>query len=213
MRALCFSDLHKTVSAAVRLAERAVAENVDVLLSAGDLAIDFFHVPELYGALAAAKRPVLCVPGNHDGVEPYARSLERAGLSDIDGQRVLVGGVTVAGWGYRWGAAAPAAPGWRDPPSGLSGIAPDPDLQAVTALVADVDPRRLVLVSHLPPWGVKVARTETDDLGDKALRRWVEANQPAAVVCGHVHHARAMTSRIGNTLIVNGGREGFVLQV
>lgn len=213
MRALCFSDLHKTVSAAARLAERAVVEDVDVLLSAGDLAIDFVHVPELYDALAIAKRPVLCVPGNHDGAEPYARHLGRAGLTDIDGQRVLVGGVTVVGWGYRWGLSAPAAPGWRDPPGGLPGIAPDPDLQAVSALVADLDPRRVVLVSHLPPWGVKVARTETADLGDKALRRWVEAFQPAAVVCGHVHHARAMTSRIGNTLVVNGGREGFVLRV
>lgn len=213
MRALCFCDLHKTVTAAERLAERAVAEEVDVLLSAGDLAIDFVHVPELYDALAAARKPVLCVPGNHDGVEPYARSLERAGLTDLDGERVQVGGVTLVGWGYRWGAVAPAAPGWRDPPNGRSGRPPDPDLRAMTALIADVDPRRLVLLSHLPPWGVKVARTETDDLGDKALRRWVEAHRPAAVVCGHVHHPKALTSRIGNTLVVNGGREGFVLQV
>jgi Icc-related predicted phosphoesterase len=57
---------------------------------------------------------------------------------------------------------------------------------------------------------VKLARTETDDLGDEALRRWVAAHQPAVVICGHVHHPRII---VGNTLVVNGGREGYVLQV
>lgn len=213
MRALCFSDLHKTVTAAEQLARRAVAEDVDVLLSAGDLAIDFVHVPELYDALASAGKPVLCVPGNHDGAAPYAANLARAGLFDVDGQRMEVAGVSIVGWGYRWAAPSPAAPGWRAPSESQMGLPPDPELHGVTALIAGADPRRTVLLCHIPPWGVKVARTETDDLGDKSLRRWVEANQPAAVVCGHVHHRQPMTSRVGNTLVVNGGREGFVLQV
>jgi Icc-related predicted phosphoesterase len=213
VRALCLNDLHKTVTAAERLAARAVAEDVDVLLSAGDLAIDFVHVPELYDALASARKPILCVPGNHDGVEPYLTNIQRAGLTDVDGKRLVVGGVTIVGWGYRWAAPAPAAPGWRDPPASRVGLPPDPDLRGITALLANADPRRTVLLSHLPPWGVKLARTETDDLGDRALRRWVEAYQPAAVICGHVHHEGPATSRVGNTLVVNGGREGYLLQL
>lgn len=213
MRALCFNDLHKTVTAAERLAERAVAENVDVLLSAGDLAIDFVHVPALYDALASAGRPVLCVPGNHDGAAQYAGNLQRVGLVDVDGQRVEVAGVSVVGWGYRWAAPSPAAPGWRAPTESQLGLPPDPDLRGVSELVTGVDPRRTVLLCHIPPWGVKVARTETNDLGDRSLRKWVDAHQPAAVVCGHVHHRGPMTSRVGNTLVVNGGLEGFVLQV
>lgn len=214
MRALCFSDLHKTVSAAERLAERAVAENVDVMLSAGDLAIDFVHAPDLCLALASAGKPVLCVPGNHDGVAPYEQSLEPAGLTDIDGRSVQVAGITFVGWGYRWDAPSPAAPGWRDPPPSHSGLRPDPQLLGTRALLSGSDPRRTIMLSHLPPWGVKAARTKSDeDLGDKALRKWVAEFQPAAVVCGHVHFPQPMTARVGNTLVVNGGREGWILQL
>jgi Icc-related predicted phosphoesterase len=214
MRALCFSDLHKTVSAAERLAERAVAEDVDVMLSAGDLAIDFVHAPDLSLALASARKPVLCVPGNHDGVATYEKSLEAGGLTDIDGRVVEVAGITFIGWGYRWAAPAPAAPGWRDPPPSHPGLSPDPQLLGIRALLSGTDPRRTVMLSHLPPWGVRVARTkDDDDLGDKALRKWVSEFQPAAVVCGHVHLPGPMTSRVGSTLVVNAGREGWVLQL
>jgi Icc-related predicted phosphoesterase len=214
MRALCFSDLHRTVSAAAQLAERAVAERVDVMLSAGDLAIDFVHSPLLYEALARAGKPVFCVPGNHDGVATYDSSLAAVGFTDIDGRALELGGVVFAGWGYRWAEPAPAAPGWRDPPPSYPGRRPDPELGETRALVAGADPRRTVLVSHLPPWGVRVARTASgDDLGDRHLRRWVNEFQPAAVVCGHVHLPRPMVSRVGNTLVVNGGREGWILQL
>jgi uncharacterized protein len=214
MRVLCCSDLHKTVSAAARLAERAVAENVDVLLAAGDLALDFVHVPELYTALAGAGKPVLCVPGNHDGVEPYERALEQCGFVDVDGRVLELAGVTIAGWGYRWDTSAPAAPGWRAAPPSRPGLRPDPELKGIRGLLAGADPRRTVLLSHLPPRGVRAARADDGrDLGDRYLRLWIEEFQPAAVVCGHVHHPRAMTSRVGNTLIVNGGREGYVLQI
>jgi Icc-related predicted phosphoesterase len=214
MRVLCCSDLHKMVSAASRLAERAVAEDVDALLAAGDLALDFVHVPELYTALSAAGKPVLCVPGNHDGVEPYERALQQSGFVDVDGRAIELAGVTFAGWGYRWDTPGPAAPGWREPPPSHPGLRPDPELRAIGTLLAGADPRRTVLLTHLPPRGVRVARDDDGrDLGDKHLRLWIEEFQPAAVVCGHVHHPRALASRVGNTLIVNGGRDGYVLQI
>jgi hypothetical protein len=68
---LCFSDLHCSVDAARRLAARAVTEHVDAMASAGDLATDEIHDPELYEVLAAAGMPIFSVPGNHDG-DSYA---------------------------------------------------------------------------------------------------------------------------------------------
>lgn len=197
MRFLCFSDLHKSVADAARLAAQAREEGVDAMLSVGDLGIDFAHSAELYAALAKAGKPILSVPGNHDGVVNYEQSLELGGLTDIDGKVHEFGNLTIAGWGYRW-----------------AGQSLDPNLDRVGAILASADARRTVLLSHLPPWGVRVARDSKHvDRGSKQLRKWVQAFKPAVVVCGHVHLANAQTSRIGETLVVNGGRQGWLLEL
>jgi 3',5'-cyclic AMP phosphodiesterase CpdA len=101
LRLLCFSDLHLDASAANRLAGRGLVEPVDFLVSADDLAVDGLHSPELYDALTAARRPVLAVPGNHDGDAPYREMIARSGWIDLDGEVVEHDGWVLAGWGIR----------------------------------------------------------------------------------------------------------------
>ncbi|MGB8930253.1 MAG: metallophosphoesterase [Anaeromyxobacteraceae bacterium] len=180
MRLLCFSDLHSSGVAAKRLVERAQSEGVDALVSAGDLATDEAHAADMYEALAAAGKPVMAVPGNHDG-EVYATYLPIGKLTDIDGKQVELDGFTFVGWGIRWMDDSLSGPRRR-------GQREDPVLKLITDRVARLDPRKTVFVSHLPPWGVRVARDAQDiDRGNVQLRAWIEAFQPVAVVCGHVH--------------------------
>lgn len=205
MRLLCFSDLHGSVVAARKLAAMANSEGVDALVSAGDLATDELHVREMYEALAKIERPILSVPGNHDGEDAYDAHLVHGKLTDIDGKQVELGGLTFAGWGIRWMDSSLSGPDLRTQHV-------DSVLKLVTDRLAGVDPRRTVFVSHLPPWGVRAARDAADiDQGNVQLRAWVEAFQPAAVVCGHVHLPHARTARVRNTIVVNGGAEGCVL--
>jgi Icc-related predicted phosphoesterase len=37
--------------------------------------------------------------------------------------------------------------------------------------------------------------------------------QPAACVCGHVHHREAVMERLGETTVVNAGPHGWVLRM
>ena len=203
MRFLCCSDLHNGVSDAARLAARVRDERLDALLAAGDLGHWLQQDQRMWAALAACEKPVLAVPGNHDGAVTYVEAVKRSGVTDIDGRIVQIGDVSVIGWGWR-----------EAEEEGQPGLRPDPRLVAHRALHQGVDPKRLVLLTHLPPWGVRVARTDDgDDLGDEHLRDWVDEVQAWAVVCGHVHFPTARTSRVGETLIVNGQREGYVLTV
>jgi Icc-related predicted phosphoesterase len=206
VRLLCFSDLHCAVPAARRLAERAIAEDVDVMVSAGDLATDETHEPALYEALVAAGKPIFAVRGNHDG-DTYRGHLVGGTFCDVDGRVVEHLGVAFAGWGLPY----------LDP--ALTGTdrrlqSEEPVLALVLDRLAQKDPRRTVFVSHLPPWGVRVGRDVSGlDMGNAQLRRWIEAFQPALVVCGHVHLPHAKSSRLGTTIIVNGGPEGYVVQI
>lgn len=62
-----------------------------------------------------------------------------------------------------------------------------------------------VLISHNPP-----LNTDCDVIGDgihvgsRAVRDFIEANQPEICICGHIHEAKGM-DKIGKTVIINPG--------
>lgn len=205
MRLLCFSDIHRDEAAARRLAGAALAANPDALVSAGDLGIDGVQSPALYAAFRHVGVPVLAVPGNHDGPVAYPDALAGAGWRGLDGGILELDGWVIAGYGQLH-----LDPGFSEPDA--SAQRDDPALTALAALLEPYTASRLVLVSHLPPWGTLSSRDRRFvDRGSAQLRRWIEARQPAAVICGHVHHPEPVVERIGETLIVNPGPRGWLL--
>jgi Icc-related predicted phosphoesterase len=207
MRILCLSDLHNDRGAAIRLAGLAHGARVDLVVSAGDLASDGEHLPSLYSALRAPGVPVLCVPGNHDGRAPYEAAIAAAAWADLHGGLHQEGELVFAGSGVHSDDALPPEPSrQRD----------DPALTALLDVAAKISPGRLVLVlvTHVPPAGTASARDRREvDRGSVQLRRWIDAHQPAVVVCGHVHHREVVLERLGHTLVVNAGPHGHVLDV
>lgn len=204
MRLFLFSDLHGDETAARRLAATALGANPTLTVSAGDLADDGQHFESVYSAFRHVGTPVLAVPGNHDGTLHYHASLARAGWEDLHGQVRELDGWVVAGHGFpvhdeRYSSPDP----WAQ--------SEDPSLTALLARLDQVPRERIILVSHLPPWGTQASRDRRfNDWGSAQLRRWVEARQPAAVLCGHVHLREVVVERLGETLVVNAGPFGWV---
>lgn len=207
MRLLCFSDLHRDEAAARRLAGLALGANPAALVSAGDLGVDGVQSPGLYAAFQHAGVPVLAVPGNHDGVEAYSAALREAGWRDLYGRVLELDGWMMAGYGQLH-----LDPGFSGPDAGAQ--RDDPALTALLACLEVYPASRLVLVSHLPPWGTISSRDRRFvDRGSAQLRRWVETRQPAAVICGHVHHSEPVVERIGETQVVNPGPQGWLVNL
>lgn len=199
LRALCLSDVHSDVAAARRLAAMAVSERVDVVLSAGDLGLDGVNDKNVYEALARADVGVLSVPGNHDGEDEYDALVASLGWADLHGRVVERDGWWFAGFGLR---------GW----DGTSEVAADPELRALLSRLEGIPPRRLVLITHVPPHGTLAARDRHFvDRGSPQLADWIAGWQPAACVCGHVHHREVVTERLEDTLVVNAGPHRHVL--
>ncbi len=205
LRLLCFSDLHLDVSAAKRLAGLGLVSNVDFLVSSGDLALDGRHDPALYRAFDWAARPVLAVPGNHDGDEPYRSVIQQASWMDLDGSIHVHEEWALAGWGIRY-----LDPGWSGPDAHAQ--EDDSLLGLILQRLESHPPERVVLVTHLPPFGTLASRdAKLVERGNVQLRRWIDQFQPAAVLCGHVHHREAVVEQLGRTVIVNAGPHGHVL--
>lgn len=73
------------------------------------------------------------------------------------------------------------------------------------------DPRRIVLVTHDPPFGVcDLSVLTRTNAGSQGIRRIVVKWKPVAVCCGHIHEGRGI-EKLGETLVVNPGSIHFRL--
>jgi len=74
--------------------------------------------------------------------------------------------------------------------------------------------KKLILLSHTPPYDTVLDTTFSGDhIGSVELRRFIEEESPLVCLCGHVHERAGVSEKIGNTLVVNPGAKGTLLEV
>lgn len=176
MRILAIADIHDGLDKVKRVArvER------DLALIAGDFTYSW-SVEAARRALEvlAQGSPTYYVFGNMDP-EEASGDLGLENAVQLHGRVVERGGVYFAGLGYVDERVAEAMLGR------LRGLKP------------------LVLLTHVPPYGVLDRAYSGERLGSRALRRFIDADRPVLVVSGHVHEARGV-EKVGETLVVNPG--------
>lgn len=65
--------------------------------------------------------------------------------------------------------------------------------------------RRLILVSHTPPFNTDCDRISSGThVGSRAVREFIEEHQPDICLCGHIHESRN-TDMVGRTTVINTG--------
>lgn len=194
MRLLLFSDVH--CRAAHCRALVAAAEDVDLVIGAGDLATVRTGLERTVAMLSRIQRPTVLVPGNNESHEelvqacrdwPLAEVLHGSGTELLGRQFYGVGGgipITPFGsWSY------------------------DIDEAEAEQLLAAC-PNDAVLVTHSPPAGVVDVSSSGHSLGSRAIRRIILERKPALCVCGHIHGSGGQFDRLGETPVVNAGPEG-----
>lgn len=72
----------------------------------------------------------------------------------------------------------------------------------------------LILLSHSPPFNTGLDLTHFGEhIGSVELRKFIEEESPILCLCGHVHERVGLSERIGDSLIVNPGPRGMLLEV
>jgi Icc-related predicted phosphoesterase len=195
MRVLAFSDVHRDLRQAERLADQAA--DVDVVIAAGDFASMHRGLEELIDMLVVIETPTVLVPGNNETEDEL-----RAACGGWRAATVLHGDGTeideVSFWGL--GGGIPTTP-WP--------WSYDLDEDEAAERLAGC-PENAVLVVHSPPKGYVDGDRH---LGSQAILDAVEAKQPRLVVCGHIHEAWGARAQIGPTPVINLGPDGTVLEV
>ena len=197
MRILVFSDIHGDRAALEALMER----DADIYIAAGDLVSWGRGLDTLAPVLAKRAPKVWVLPGNHEHETEIEAFCARHGLNALHGRHFQMDGWRIAGLGH----SSPT-------PFNTPGEYTEEELAERLARFAGLKP--LILVCHCPPLDTPLDRAAFGrHIGSRAVREFLDREQPAWFACGHVHEAAGTLTRLGATQAVNAGKGGFLIEV
>jgi Icc-related predicted phosphoesterase len=199
MRLLAFSDLHRDVAAARSIVERSI--DVDVVIGAGDFAVQRRRLADVIDVLRAIEKPCVLVAGNAESeVELGEACAGWPAAHVLHGSGVELGAVRF----YGLGGAVPITP--------FGAWSYDIEESEAAHLLRDCPPGG-VLVSHSPPLGHADRGAGGERYGSTAVLAAIRRARPKLVVCGHIHDSWGEESMLGPTRIINAGPVGVVLEI
>ncbi|HII17011.1 TPA: hypothetical protein HA361_03805 [Candidatus Woesearchaeota archaeon] len=200
MKILAFTDVHGVVSFIRIVREKAKKHRPDVIIFAGDLTIFQQHLEKLMGMLDSFGFPLLLIHGNHEtegGMRKAVRG--KKNLTFLHKRHLAIKDCVFAGYGG----------------GGFAVI--DADFERHTKNIlrhkAEHPEKKLILVTHGPPYNTRLDRIGKNPCGNKSVRAFIERHKPDLVIAGHIHENFRKRDRIGKTRLVNPGPQGNIIQI
>jgi uncharacterized protein len=197
MRVLLFSDIHNDLAALRKL----IQTEADYYVAAGDLVSWGRGLDSCGEILRERADKVWAIPGNHESAELMSAFCSKFGLRNIHDQLFEAGG-------RKFGALGYSSPTPFNTPGEYS------EDQIAERLRQFAGIERLILICHAPPYGTALDRVK-DGLhaGSRSVLEFIEANQPEYFFCGHIHEAEGRQVKIGETVGINLGKRGYLLEL
>jgi Icc-related predicted phosphoesterase len=200
MKILAFGDIHGDVGLAKKLAEKAEKENVDLVVICGDITYADQSTENLIGHFVRKKKKVLLVPGNHETVATADFLSQLYGVRNLHGYSVKYNEIGFFGAG---GANI-----------GLFQLKEDEIYRLLKKGFDNLkDSRKKIMVTHVHPSGSIMEKFTTIFQGSSGVRKAIDRFKPDILLCSHVHEAEGLEEKIGNTRVINVGREGKIINI
>ena len=75
------------------------------------------------------------------------------------------------------------------------------------------DAKKKIMVTHVHPTGTKMEKFTHVFPGSKGVQKAIERFKPDILLCSHVHEAEGIEEKIGNTLVINVGKKGKIIEI
>ena len=197
MKFLIFSDIHGDLHGLSKLME----VEADYYFAAGDMVSWGRGIDAVGSVLARRAGKVYVLPGNHESEELVGGMCEKHGLVNFHGGHFEVDGYHVAGLGY-------------STPTPFNTPGEYTEAEMAQRLGTFRGMRPLILICHCPPFGTALDRMNAGThAGSRAVLEFIQREQPPRFFCGHIHEAAGVTTKIGETVGTNAGRQGFLFDL
>ena len=204
MKILAFSDVHDDSEVIKGLCKKAVKENVDLLLSAGDFGNFGYGLNSALAKFNIGKQ-ILAIPGNHETSEQLLKAEKKFKfLTVIHLKSLTVKDVLFFGCG---GALF-------TPFHTVNEFSEDEFQEFLEEFDSSQrkEAKKFVFVMHQPPYNTKLDML-SEHIGSKSLREFILKNKPDYAFCGHFHEHMNEEDKINNTRIINPGSSGTIIEI
>ncbi len=195
MKILAFVDVHEDMKALGSIIKKS--KDVSLLVCAGDLTVFEQNMDLMLSMLNNTGNPVLIIPGNHE----TSTNLRKAcslfkNIIYLHKRSYKVKNYLFLGHGG----------------GGFS--THNPQFEKIAKIFSKkiIKEKTAVLVSHEPPYGTKLDMIN-GHCGSKSLRKFIKENNLKLVICGHLHENKNKTDKINDTLIINPGPYGKIIDI
>ncbi|MEM3154779.1 MAG: metallophosphoesterase [Candidatus Woesearchaeota archaeon] len=197
VRIFAAGDFHGDRQTAAYLAQKAVAEKADIIILNGDI-VEEDNTEGIMCHFVKTGKPVFLVPGNHDWLATDFLAAQY-NVTNLHGKSMQSGNVGILGCG---GANV-----------GLNMLFENEIYETILQTDKQVNAAKKLLVTHVHPANSKMEKFSQFVKGSTGLRKAIEATKPDVVICGHVHEAEGIEEKIGNTLVINVGKKGRLIEL
>jgi len=200
MRILAAGDIHGDTGLAKKLAEKAKKEKADLVVLCGDLTYGEMSTENIIGPFAKNKQKVVLIPGNHETVATADFLAELYGATNLHGYSIKTGNIGLFGCG---GANI-----------GLFQLSEKETYDLLKQGFEKIkDMKRKIMITHVHPEGSKMGKLTKFFPGSTGITKAIEQFKPDILLCSHVHEAEGVEEKIGNTRVINVGKEGKILDI
>lgn len=204
LKILAAGDIHGDTTATEQLAEKATREGVDLVLLTGDLTFAEQSTTGIIGPFVKKGLRVLLIPGNHETVATadFLAEVYGPNAKNIHGYAVVYKGIGIVGCG-----GANIGPHMLTEQEIFDTL--EQGIKKLKAIGVD----KIVMVTHVHPSKTKMEKFTTMFPGSEAVRKALDLFKPDFLLCSHVHEAEGLEEVVGNTMVINVGKKGKILEI
>jgi len=200
MKILAFSDIQGNLALLDNIVRTAKKRNVDLMICAGDLCDWGEDLIKLIEKLKEAGKPLLMIPGNHEDIPEFKKMCKKYKDFVINFNRGLysLGEYCFLGYGESIFEVV------------------DKEFEEIVdkfSKMADIY-KKLIIVTHAPPYNTELDRIPgLGHVGSKSYRKAIIKLKPDLYISGHIHESEGKLDKLGNTLLINPGPVGKVIEI
>lgn len=200
MKILAAGDIHGDSRLSEKLAEKATREKVDLVILCGDLTYSEQSTKNIIGPFVKAHKKVLLIPGNHESIATADFLAEVYGVKNIHGYSVKYKDIGIFGCG---GANI-----------GINQLQEDEIFNLLKKGNEKIEYlKKKIMVTHVHPSETHMAKFTNIFPGSEGVRKAINTLKPDILLCSHVHEAEGIEEKVGNTLVMNVGKEGKIIDI